>query len=260
MRANRFRQIARVEKLAKFDIEVARATGQKWVMTLQGAVANAAILAFLIRYGNPQIGEPLSCACQQVNKSDAFKECREKFPSLQHSFNPHNRTRTFIIGMYLRHAVIGTFRGTDEKGKLQAVFETAPPWLIWFTFGDYTAELLGLTLPDLSSVSGFARSEANFELWYGLPCDAFQPSPWPNGPKNEPLARTDLDLVRPATQWPDGQMTPREQKRARAIALKHSDKNRETESWPELLAAKYLEVQPDEARKLFAPRQERHPL
>jgi len=44
-----------------------------------------------------------------------------------------------------------------EKEKLEQVFASAPPWLIWFTFADYTAELLGLSLPDLSSVAGDAR-------------------------------------------------------------------------------------------------------
>ena len=267
MRANRFRQIARAEKLAKPDIDVARVTGQKWLMALQGVVANAAILAFLIRYGNPQIGEPLSCACQRVSESDAFRQCCEKFPSLlrfgrhgQYSFSPHNRNRTFIIGTHLRHVVIGTFRGADEKEKLKAVFETAPPWLIWFTFGDYTAGLLGLTLPDLSGVTGFTRSKANFDLWYGLPSDAFEPEPWANGSENEPLARTDLNLVRPTTPLPDHQMTPREQKRARATYLK-SHALKRTDDWPTLSPAKHLATAADDFLKLVgAPRSDLHPM
>jgi hypothetical protein len=43
------------------------------------------------------------------------------------------------MGSPLRHAVISSFPGADEKEKLDAVFASAPPWLIWFTFGDYTA-------------------------------------------------------------------------------------------------------------------------
>ena len=261
MGRDRFRQFARVEKLAKSHIDVGGATRRKWLSTLQGTVANAAIFAFLIRYGNPQIGEPLSRACQRVSESDAFRLCCEKSPHLkylQYRFEPHNRDRVLILGTHLRHAVIGTFRGADEKEKLDAVFELAPPWLIWFAFGDYTAALLGLTLPDLSSVSVFARSKANFELWYGLPCDAFEPNPWPNGPENEPLARTNLDLIRPASQWPDSEMSPRAQKRARAIHLKHADKH--TVQWPDLPSAKYLETELDEPGKCFASRHERHPL
>ena len=67
-------------------------------------------------------------------------------------------------GMPLRHVIIANFPGVGEKDKLDAVFASAPPWLIWFTFADYTAKLLGLTLPNLSGVMGFARSKANFDL------------------------------------------------------------------------------------------------
>ena len=34
--------------------------------------------------------------------------------------------------------MISNFPGTDEKEKLNTVFVLAPPWLVWFTFGDYT--------------------------------------------------------------------------------------------------------------------------
>ena len=258
MSETRFRRIARLEKLAKPYLELARQTERQWERTLQGTAANAAILAFLIRYGNPNIGEPLSCACQrasgatqshaaprfqarplnsdvearhrwefQMNRttseSSAWKEFCEKFPSAllyqskKYGFKPHDRSSTMLIGMLLRHAVISDFPGADDKEKLDAVFRSAPPWLIWFTFGDYTAGLLGLTLPDLSSVTGFARSKASFDRWWGLPSDAFERHPWPDGPDNEPLAHTDLNLLRPAKGRPDRQMTPRERRREHAI-------------------------------------------
>ncbi len=81
MSETRFRRIARLEKLAKPYLELARQTERQWERTLQGTAANAAILAFLIRYGNPNIGEPLSCACRRASESSAWKECCEKFPS-----------------------------------------------------------------------------------------------------------------------------------------------------------------------------------
>jgi hypothetical protein len=168
---------------------------------------------------------------------------REKFPFAllnYHSFEPHNRDSALLIGMALRHAVISSFPGTDEKEKLGIVFASAPPWLIWFTFADYTAELLGLTLPDISSVTGLARSKANFDRWHGLPNDAFEPSPWANGTENEPLARTDLNLLRPAPHWPDSQMTPRQRRRERAIRSK-SHPIKRTDDWPDLLASELLE-------------------
>ena len=44
----------------------------------------------------------------------------------------------------LRHVIIATYSGADEKQKLEATFALAPPWLLWFTFADYTTELLNL--------------------------------------------------------------------------------------------------------------------
>jgi hypothetical protein len=88
-----------------------------------------------------------------------------------------------------------------------------------------------LPLPDLPSVKGFARSKADFDNWYGLPTGAFVARPWPNGPDNERLARTDLNLLHPATAWPDRQMTPRELKRARAAYMK-SLPTKHIDYWP----------------------------
>ena len=246
MSQTRFRRIARLEKLAKPYLELARQTERQWGRTLQGTAANAAILAFLIRYGNPNIGEPLSCACQRASESSAWKECCEKFPSAllyqskKYGFKPHDRSSAMLIGMPLRHAVISDFPGADEKEKLDTVFRSAPPWLIWFTFGDYTAGLLGLTLPDLSSVTGFARSKASFDRWWGLPSDAFERHPWPDGPDDEPLAHTDLNLLRPAKGRPDRQMTPRERRREHAIQMKSHPIER-ADDWPDLLESELIE-------------------
>jgi hypothetical protein len=199
--------------------------------------------AFLIRYGNPIINEPLSCACQRCGESSVWRDFADKFPAVlfrgEYAFEPHNRDKAGLIGAPLRHLVISLFPGADEKEKLDAVFASAPPWLIWFTFGDYTAELLGLTLPDLSSVTDFARSKTNFDLWWGLPSGAFELRPWPDGPDNEPLARTDLNLLRPATALPNSQMTPRERKRARATYMKSDPINR-MDNWPGLLPLEYV--------------------
>ena len=264
MSRNRFRQIARLERLADPYLDYQRRIELTWQQKLRGVVGHAAVLAVLIRHGDPKIGEPLSDACKRVECS-AWRECVEKFPfGLKEGhraprFEPYDQNSVALIGMQLRHAVIATFRGSDEREKLDAAFAAAPPWLIWFTFGDYTGRLLDLKIPDLSSVTGFARSEANFKRWFGLPCDAFEPRPWPNGLKNATLARTDLNLVRPPTQRLDSQMTPREQKRARAIHLKHTDEH--TEHWPDLLPAKYLAMPPDEVSKLLElnSRSNRHP-
>jgi hypothetical protein len=245
----RFRQIARLEELAQPYIKRRRQAEEEWQSTRLGAAAHAAILAFLIRYGNPTIDEPLSCAWQRCSESSAWKECCDRFmPLIRRSsrdggypFKPDNRNSTAIYGWPLRHVLIAYLPGADEKEKLDRVFASAPPWLIWFTFGDYTAKLLGLTLPDLSSVVGFARSKANFDLWYGFPSGAFERRPWPDGPDNEPLAHTDLTLLRPEMERPDNQITPRERRRARAAYMK-SHPIKHTDDWPTLLPSEFLEM------------------
>jgi hypothetical protein len=237
-----------LEKLAQPYIERRRQTEKEWRLTRQGAAAHAAILAFVIRYGKPTIDEPLSCAWQRCSESSAWKECCDRFSipvrprwHAKDLYEPNSRDRTYMYGTPLRHVIIASFPGVSEKDKLDAVFASAPPWLIWFTFADYTAKLLGLTLPNLSTVAGFARSKANFDRWYGLPSGAFERRPWPDGPDNEPLARTDLKLLRPDLQRPDSQMTPRERRRARATYMKSHPIER-TDDWPILLPSEFLEL------------------
>ena len=102
--------------------------------------------------------------------------------------------------MELRHELLERFSGSNEKEKLEKVFASAPPWLIWFAFGDFTAKLLGLPMPDLATVRNFARSREDFANWYGLPRGAFESRPWSNGFENEQLASTNLDLLHPARE------------------------------------------------------------
>ena len=166
----RFRQIALLEKRALSHIKQREGIERQWQQIRRGAVAHAAVLAFLVRYGNPQMGEPLSEACRRFAASEAWKACCDKFPEIyknyrdEYFFEPYNRDRVFLIGDPLRHMLITTFPGTDEKDKLNRVFKSATPWLIWFTFADYTAKLLDLDLPDLSTVSGFERSKKVFPV------------------------------------------------------------------------------------------------
>ncbi len=153
--------------------------------------------------------------------------------------SPFRRDGVWIIGSYLRHELIASFPGATEKEKLERVFASAPTWLIWFTFADYTAELLGLSLPDLSSIASFARSKADFDNWYGLPSGAFVRRGWPDGPDNEPLARTDLNLLRPATQRLIIPTTRRERRPAQAIDL-NSRTAKSAAGWPGLFSLEYL--------------------
>jgi hypothetical protein len=141
----------------------------------------------------------------------------------------------------LRHVIISTYPGADEKQKLEAALATAPPWLLWYTFADYTAELLNLAIPDLSEVAGFMRSEADFNIWWGLPTGAFELKPWPRGSEDEPLARTDLNLLRPTIEDTSRQMTRRELMRERAV-LQKSDRGERQDEWPPLIPVEYLKL------------------
>jgi hypothetical protein len=271
MSKNRFRQIARLEELAQPYLKRRRHIEKEWQCTISGAANHAAILAFLIRYGEPEIGEPLSCAWERFVNTHVWKEycdkwqamnqecirdeygdepeCRFTFTARPYRGSPYDRDGALLRGAYLRHELIARFSGGTEKEKLERVFASAPPWLIWFTFADYTAELLGLSLPDLSSVAGFARSKADFDNWYGLPKDAFVPRPWPDGPDNEPLARTDLDLLRPATERPINPTTRLEHRRTHARYMK-SRSAKSTENWPYLISIDFLKMPAEKWIKL----------
>ncbi len=238
----RLRQIARLEKRAY--IRQREGIAQQLRKLRNGAVAHAAVLAFVMRYGNPQMGEPLSEACRRVTESEAWKACCEKFSictryGYKNLFEPYDRDRVFVIGDPLRHVLLSTLPGADEKDKLNRVFKSAPPWLLWFTFADYSAKLLGLSLPDLSTVSGFERSKKIFHNWWGLPESAFECRPWPDGTDREPLVRTDLSLLGLGTRQ-DAPITNRERKRALANSAKSSLSQQI--DWPGLPSEEWLQV------------------
>ena len=156
----RIRQIARLQRLAQPCLKQKEQDDRKWQQTIRGAANHAAVLAFLIRYGKPRIDEPLSDACERCAQSAAWKDCCDEFKSLlvpgseylrlesPGPFQPHDMDGVNIIGPALRHLIISTYSGADEKQKLELAFTSAPPWLLWFTFADYTAKLLNLTIPD----------------------------------------------------------------------------------------------------------------
>ena len=78
MSATRFRRIARLERLAELYLEWKSGIEKEWQRILGGAAAHAAVLAFLIRYGNPQLGEPLEWAIKRCAEATAWKEhCNE---------------------------------------------------------------------------------------------------------------------------------------------------------------------------------------
>jgi hypothetical protein len=238
----RSRRITRLEKRAAQTKRIE----DQWAGIRRGAVAHATVLALLVRYGNPQLGEPLSCAGERVAKSDFWGLFCQKFPpdrtifpaNFEYSF-PFTRDQVTIIGDELRHVAIATFPGAAEKEKLNRVLRSAPPWLLWFTFADYSAKLLGLRLPNLSSVRGFERSTEIFHGWWGLPPSAYECRPWRHGIKGEALARTDLSLFELQT----GQEMP-VTKREKMRALAHASRSHLSRQfdWPALISEAYLRL------------------
>jgi len=238
----RSRKITRLEKRVPQSERIER----QWQEIRRGAVAHATVLALLVRYGNPRLGEPLSCAGGRVAKSEFWGLFCQKFPpdrtiypaDFEHSF-PFTRDQVLIIGDQLRHVTIATFPGADEKEKLNRVLRSAPPWLLWFTFADYSAKLLGLDLPDLSPVTGFERSKSIFHGWWGLPPSAYECRPWPHGIEGEALARTDLSLFELET----GQEMPvTKRERTRALARASRSNPSRKADWPRLISAAYLRL------------------
>jgi hypothetical protein len=219
---------------------------ERWQEIRRRAVTHATVLALLVRYGNPRLGEPLSCAGGRVAKSEFWELFSQKFPpdrtilpaNFEYSF-PFTRDQVMIIGDELRHVSIATFPGADEKEKLNRVLRSAPPWLLWFTFADYSAKLLGLSLPDLSTVRGFERSKEIFQGWWGLPHGAYECRPWTHGIDGEALARTDLSLFELETGQ-DMPVTKRERTRALARASR-SNLSRKAD-WPYLSSQAWLRL------------------
>src|ERR1700745_976335 len=86
MSRTRLRQIERLEKRAQpyiaqrqLDEEKAR---EKFRLHRDHAFVRVANLALLILYGEPKIGEPLTCAWQRCFESEALRAYRERHSDL----------------------------------------------------------------------------------------------------------------------------------------------------------------------------------
>jgi hypothetical protein len=237
------RRIERLEQMVGSDIRRRSQAHKRWQFTHVLAADHAAILAFIIQRGNPTIDEPLSAAGQRCEESEAWKRlCAEFWDWLRRKhdtfpFNPYTEPRAGRIGSVLRHMLIAELPGRDEKAKLEAALAAAPPWLLYYTFSDYTAKLLGLTLPDLSDVRRFERLRADFERWPGLPEGIFECRPWPNGAEAEPLAHTDLKLPFQPLEPDLRGMSPRQRRRALATYMKPQ---KYEQTWPPLVPLEHL--------------------
>ena len=165
------RRIAELERLApdfaKRREEAITARDAEFAVK---ARIHAINLGLLLHYGEPKIDEPLTAA---------WERCLEEFPETKriadmvHPFGCH----AGAVADYVADRVLSTLPGADETEKFSQLFATAPPWLIYYTWGDVTAHFLGLPLPDVSSVKKFVRSEAPIARWPAK--GKFESRPWP---------------------------------------------------------------------------------
>jgi hypothetical protein len=211
----RRRQVDRFEKRTEKSLEKLRQRNSEIVTGLAldlrpDALAHAINLGLLILYGKPKIGEPLSRAWERVEK---------KCPTLvEYGLTPfRDRVMARSTGLFFRKGEMFRFPGADEQEQFAAMFAAAPPWLIHFTYADFTAFVLGIKAPDLSSVAKYLRSEKVLLNWPVLPDGAFE---FVLQPPLEPLTESERKLVRDALLGLNDQSTPRERRRAFEVYMK----------------------------------------
>jgi len=171
----RFRQVARLEKRALFYIEQKRRyEEEERASHRERYFVKIANLALLILYGDPKIGEPLTCAWQRCLESRAWKECREKHAdrfgrSGGEVDGPFDDRGAQSIAQYFHEYILPDLPGADDIEKLNSVFAKAPAWLLWFAYAESSILCLGLKLPDLSSMSRFARAAGGGTIYRAEP-------------------------------------------------------------------------------------------
>jgi hypothetical protein len=216
----RFRQVARLEKRALPYIERKRRYAkEREASRRESNFVIPANLALLILYGDPRIGEPLTYAWRRCVESKEWKACRKKHPDYIGTYGrdeegPFTGWAAKHIAQYFRKYLLPELPGADETEKLNAVFTEAPAWLLWFAHAEWPILGLGFKLPDLSSMSRFARPD----LSDCLPDGAFEWRRLPDGVEDRTISLI-LELTR--KQLAHGaELTPRE--RVRALRFKES--------------------------------------
>jgi hypothetical protein len=126
---------------------------------------------------------------------------------------PFDRLGVMYIANYFRAYFIPDLPGADETEKLNAIFEKAPLWLLWFTHGDVCGSILGFKLPDFTSAHRFARRE--FKWFDALPGGPFEWRPLPHGETDKLYASK--KHIGASNVGDMAEMTPRQRKRALKI-------------------------------------------
>jgi hypothetical protein len=211
----RHRRVVKLEQQGERFFEAIRQVKTQLFKPTGDAVTHAINLGCLL-IGDPKIGEPLSSAWQRfLEKYVGVGPGPCRFPPFR------DKLDTTLAARFNRELIVPP--DANEAETFIAIFAAAPPWLLWFTHADFTAQVLGIKPPDLSSVAGFVRSEATFKRWPVFPDGMFEPQPWPGGLDTEPLTASEIKLHRDSILLLNDQMTPRERQRAFDIYVKYGD-------------------------------------
>ena len=222
----RFRQTARLERLAEAYLrprEEPDSGVEEYVRKC--AFIRTANLSALILYGDPKIDEPLSFAWSRCLESAEWQKRLEKYGGWDEYRRDHgdpfdSSLNATQIAKYFRQHFLPDLPGADEVEKFSLIFKKAPPWLLWFTYGDVNARVLGIKLPDLSTVQRFVRDLRNFEIDQ-LPTGPFECCLRADG--SEDQVAIWIKMIKRKHKNEANGMTPRERKRRRRILEKYKN-------------------------------------
>jgi hypothetical protein len=209
---SQIRRVTRLENLARAYLERVQERDSKMLELIRKyAFIRVANLSALILYGEPKMDEPLSLAWKRCLQSPEWALRREKHGGWD-EYGRDDCGDPFVdfgagrIAEYFRKYFLPDLPGSDEIEKFSLIFEKAPPSLLWFTYGDVSARILGIKLPDLSGVNRFVRGK--FTLCE-LPEGPFECHLLPDGVSDQSAVSSRRNRLEDELKH----MTPRERKR-----------------------------------------------
>jgi hypothetical protein len=223
----RFRQTERLERLAQPYLRPKEQADSRFEeMVRSSAFTHTANLSALILYGDPKIDEPLSFAWRRCLDSAEWQKRREKYGGWDEygrddCGNPFVDFAAGRIADYFCKYFLPDLRGTDELEKFGLIFKNASPWLLWFTYADADARILGINLPDLSAVKRFIRDTDNFGKSH-LPLGPFECRLRADAVEDQ-IAIWTQKVVEKMLKHETNGVTPRERKRMASIREKYGD-------------------------------------
>jgi hypothetical protein len=223
----RFRQTARLERLAEAYLRPREEADSRFEESVRNyAFIHTANLSALILYGDPKIDEPLSFAWRRCLESAEWQKRREKYGRWD-EYGHDNCGDPFSFGVtriaeYFRKYFLPDLPGSDEVEKFSLIFKKAPSWLLWFTYGDANARILGIKLPDLSTVNRFIRDPQTFANDH-LPPGPFECRLRADGSEDQVAIWTKNWMIKKKLKDEANGVTPRERKRIRRIREKYKN-------------------------------------